>query len=154
MSPQAPERDFPLGHPKALDTIIGSPEHLLWLERHKFEENARDFPPGHPKAADTRGNLNALAWEAGLDPHNPHLEAHTGLMPLKAAAVAQWNAEEAKGAHDSPVMPVIDRAVLDPALAAERARLKVDALTMEQTQAVMAKLQHLALELPKPKPAE
>jgi hypothetical protein len=49
---------------------------------------------------------------------------------------------------------VIDRAVLDPALAAERARLKVDALTMEQTQAVMAKLQHLALELPKPKPAE
>ncbi len=151
---QAPERDFPVGHPKAIDTVIGSDAHLLWLERHKFEENARDFPPGHPKAVDTKGNLNTLAWAAGEDPHNPHLEAHTGLMPDKAAARREWDAAEAAGAHDSPVMPVIDRAVLDPALAAERARLKVDALTMEQTQAVMAKLQHLALELPKPKPAE
>jgi hypothetical protein len=152
--PERPERDFEIGHPKAVDTVIGSPDHLLWLERHKFLENARDFPPGHPKASDTVGNLNQLEWKPGEDPHNPHLEAHTGLPPEKAAAVREWQAAEAAGAHESPVQPVIDAAVLNDALAEERARLHVDALTMDQTQAVMAKLHHLALELPKPKPPE
>ena len=151
MSPQI-ERDFPIGHPAAVDTVIGSPEHLAWVERHKFFENVRDFPPGHPKAADTAGNLNALPVRAGEDPHNPHLEAHTGRTPAQAAAVREWNAAEAAGAHESPVMPVIDALVLNEALAAERARLHVDALTMEQTQAVMSSLQHLALKLPVAKP--
>lgn len=148
---QAPERDFPIGHPAAIDTVIGSPEHRAWLEQHKFAENARDFPPGHPKAADTPGNLNALPIRAGVDPHNPHLEEHTGYTPEKAAAVREWNKAEAAGAHDSPVLPVIDAVTLNNALAEERARLGVDALTMEQTQAVMAKLQHLAVPLPVPK---
>jgi|SRR6267154_1396888 len=145
---QAPERDFPIGHPAAIDTRIGSPEHLAWIQKHKFEENARDFPPGHPKAVDTPGNLNTLVHQAGVDPHNPHLEAHTGRTPAQAAAVAQWNRDEAAGAHESPVMPVIDGAVLNEALAAERERLGVDALTMEETQAVMATLQSQALKPP------
>jgi hypothetical protein len=142
------ERDFPIGHPAAIDTKIGSPEHLAWIERHKFEENARDFPPGHPKAVDTPGNLNTLTVEAGVDPHNPHLEPHTGRTPAQAASVAQWNKDEAVGAHESPVMPVIEAQVLNDAMAAERELLGVEALTMEQTQAVLAKLQHLALKLP------
>jgi hypothetical protein len=145
---QAPERDFPIGHPAAIDTRIGSPEHLAWIQRHKFEENARDFPPGHPKAVDTPGNLNSLVNQAGVDPHNPHLEAHTGRTPAQAAAVAEWNREEAAGAHESPVMPIIDAAVLNEALAAERERLGVDSLTMEETQEVMARLHDLALKPP------
>ena len=58
MSPQI-ERDFPIGHPAAVDTVIGSPEHLAWIEQHKFSENVRDFPPGHAKAVDTAGNAYA-----------------------------------------------------------------------------------------------
>ena len=146
------ERDFPVGHPAAVDTVIGSPEHLEWIEKHKFLENVRDFPPGHSKAVDTAGNLNSLPVRPGVDPHNPHLEEHTGRTPVQAAAVREWNKAEAAGAHESPVMPVIDAAVLNDALVAERARLHVDALTMEQTQAVMSTLQHLALKLPEPKP--
>ena len=144
------ERDFPLGHPAAVDTVIGSPEHLEWIEQHKFLENARDFPPGHPKAVDTAGNLNALPVRPGVDPHNPHLEEHTGRTPAQASAIREWNKAEAAGAHESPVMPVIDAAVLNAALAEERERLHVDALTMEQTQVVMSKLQHLALKAPRP----
>jgi hypothetical protein len=146
---QAPERDFPIGHPAAIDTVLGSPEHLAWVEKHKFEENARDFPPGHPKAVDTKGNLNSMHVRAGVDPHNPHLEPFTGRTPAQAATWAKWHQEEAAGAHESPVMPVIDQAVLNAALAEERDRLDVDALSMEQTQAVMARLQHLALQPPK-----
>lgn len=149
MSPQV-ERDFPIGHPKAIDTVIGSHEHLAWLEQHKFLENARDFPPGHPKAIDTAGNLNHLVWPGGVDPLNPHREAHTGRTPEQAAAVREWDEEEAAGAHESPVVPVIDAAVANAALAAERARLGVDSLTMEQHSAVLAKLQHIALAPPKP----
>ncbi len=153
MSPdQKVERDFPIGHPAAVDTVIGSPGHLAWLEQHKFLENVRDFPPGHPKAADTPGNLNAIPVRRGVDPHNPHIEEHTGRTPEKAAAIREWNRAEAAGAHESPVMPVIDAQVLNNALAEERARLHVDALTMEQTQAVMSRLQHLAVPLPVPKP--
>jgi hypothetical protein len=147
---QAPERDFPIGHPKAIDTVLGSPAHLAWVEQHKFEENTRDFPPGHPKAADTPGNLNALPVLPGVDPHNPHLEPFTGRTPAQAAQWAEWHRAEAAGAHESPVQPIIDQAVLNEALAKERARLDVDALTMEQTQVVMAKLQALALKPPIP----
>lgn len=145
---QAPERDFPIGHPKAVDTVIGSPAHLAWVEQHKWSENTRDFPPGHPKAADTPGNANGRVWEAGVDPFNTHLEPFTGLTPAKAAAVAQWNADEAAGAHESPVPPVIDAAIANEALAAERARLGVDALTAEQHNAVIATLQGKALKPP------
>jgi hypothetical protein len=135
------ERDFPIGHPKAADTVIGSPEHINWLREHEFYENKRDFPPGHPKAVDTPGNINHIPWQAGVDPYNPHVEEFTGLQPAAAAAVARWNADEAAGAHESPVLEPIDANVANDALAAERKRLKVDVLTAEQHAAVIEKLQ-------------
>jgi hypothetical protein len=135
------ERDFPVGHPAAVDTVIGSAEHKAWIRQHQFEENARDFPPGHPKAADTPGNINHIAWPAGVDPLNPHLEEHTGLTPEKAAAVREWNARQAALAQESAALPPVDANVANEALAAERKRLDVDALTAEQTQAVLARLQ-------------
>jgi hypothetical protein len=138
------ERDFPIGHPKAADTVLGSPEHRAWCELHKFEENQRDFPPGHPKAADTPGNLNHVEWKAGEDPHNPHLEAFTGLLPEQAAARRQWEQDEAAGAHESPVLEPIDAVQANAALEAERKRLKVDFLTAEQHAAVIASLQEQA----------
>lgn len=138
--PQA-ERDFPVGHPAAVDTIIGSREHNAWLEQHKWLENQRDFPPGHPKAADTPGNLNHLPVVAGVDPLNPHLEAHTGLTPERANMVRAWNLQQAAVAKESAALEPIDANVANEALAAERKRLDVDALTAEQTQAILARLQ-------------
>ena len=138
------ERDFPVGHPKAADTVLGSPEHMRWVEEHKFLENVRDFPPGHPKAVDTAGNLNHVEWRPGEDPHNPHLEPFTGLLPEKAAAKRQWEADESKGAHESPVLEPIDANVANAALEAERKALKVDYLTAEQHAAVIARLQNQA----------
>lgn len=135
-----PERDFPIGHPKAADTVLGSPEHLAWTRMHAFYENKRDFPPGHPKAIDTPGNTNTVSWEPGIDPYNPHKEAHTGLLPEQAAAVAEWNREEAAGAHESPVRPIADANVVNEALAAERKRLGVETLDAEQYSAVLKSL--------------
>lgn len=145
---QAPERDFPIGHPAAIDTVIGSSDHLAWVEHHKFLENLRDFPPGHPKGSDTPGNLNAIPVRIGVDPHNPHLEPFTGRTPEKAAAVAQWNKEEAAGSHESPVLPIVEQSVAEAAMAAKRAELKVDALTMEQHMAVLVELQRKGLTRP------
>jgi hypothetical protein len=135
------ERDFPLGHPKAPDTIIGSPEHIAWTQQHKFHENLRDFPPGHPKAGDTPGNLNHVENIAGVDPNNPHLEPFTGLQPEAAAAVAEWNREEAAGAHESPALVPIDANAANAALEAERKRLGVEVLNALQHAAVIARLQ-------------
>jgi hypothetical protein len=135
------ERDFPIGHPAASDTVIGSAEHHAWLEQHKWVENQRDFPPGHPKAVDTPGNLNSLAWPAGIDPLNPHLEEHTGLTPDKAAAVKEWNLQQAELAKESAALLAIDANVANAALAEERARLEVDTLTAEQHAAVLERLQ-------------
>jgi hypothetical protein len=134
------ERDFPVGHPKAADTVLGSPEHRAWIIQHSFHENKRDFPLGHPAAIDTPGNMNHVVWEAGVDPRNPHLEAHTGLQPEAAAAVAAWNAEEAKGAHESPVVKPLDANVVLEALAAERERLNVEVLDSAQYNAVLEQL--------------
>ncbi len=138
---QAVERDFPLGHPAAVDTVIGSTDHKLWVEQHKFSENARDFPPGHPKAADTPGNLNHIAWTAGVDPHNPHLEAFTGRGPAAAQAVKDHNAAMALKAKESPALVPVEAMTANAALDAKRKELGVDVLTMAQTQAVLATLQ-------------
>lgn len=147
------ERDFPIGHPAAIDTIIGSPDHLAWVEQHKFEENLRDFPPGHPKAIDTPGNLNHLPAVAGVDPHNTQLEPFTGRTPQAAAAIRKWNEEEGRGAHESPVLPIVDASIAEAALAAKRAELKVDALTMEQHMEVLADLQRQGKTRPPDPPA-
>lgn len=136
------ERDFPVGHPKAADTKIGSPEHIAWLREHEFAENKRDFPPGHPKAIDTPGNINHIEWQPGVDPYNPHVEAFTGLQPAQAEAVADWNKAEAEGAHESPALKPIDANVANAALDAERKRLGVDVLTADQHAAVMEQLQN------------
>ena len=141
---QAPERDFPIGHPAAADTVIGSAAHRAWERLHQFEENRRDFPPGHPKAIDTPGNTNQTAWEPGVDPLNPHHQAFTGHPPQKAAAVAEWNEEQAAGAHESPVLPPVDATVANAALEAERKRLGVDSLTADQHAAVIAALHNAA----------
>jgi hypothetical protein len=138
---QAPERDFPIGHPAAVDTVMGSPSHLTWERQHQFDENKRDFPPGHAKAADTPGNLNSTRWEPGVDPHNPHHQAYTGHAPEKAAAVAKWNADQAAGAHESPVLKPVDAMVANAALEARRKELGVDALTADQHAGVLATLQ-------------
>lgn len=134
------ERDFPIGHPKAADTVIGSPEHIAWTQAHAFHENKRDFPPGHPKAIDTPGNQNHVVWEAGVDPHNPHRQVFTGLQPEAAEAVAEWNRQEALGAHESPVVKPVDANVINAALAQERDTLGVEVLDSEQYNAVMERL--------------
>jgi hypothetical protein len=136
------ERDFPLGHPAAVDTVIGSPEHKEWLRQHEFLENKRDFPPGHPKAADTPGNLNHVPVVAGVDPNNPHLEAFTGRTPEKAAAVRAHNAAAAAAAKESAALEPVDANVANAALAAKRKELGVDALTMEQHMEVLRGLQN------------
>jgi hypothetical protein len=137
---QAPERDFPKGHPAAVDTVIGSADHVAWERQHQFEENRRDFPPGHPKAIDTPGNTNHMPWAPGVDPLNPHHQAWTGHGPKKAAAVANWNKDQAAGAHESPVLPPVDAVEANAALEAERKRLGVDSLTAEQHAEVIAQL--------------
>jgi len=135
------ERDFPVGHPSAVDTVPGSADHLAWIEQHKFLENARDFPPGHPKAVDTPGNTNHIPVRAGVDPLNTHLEEFTGRNPAKAAAVAEFAAAASAHAKESPALIPVDAAVANAALAAKRAELKVDALTAEQHTEVLAGLQ-------------
>ena len=134
------ERDFPLGHPAAVDTVIGSPEHKAWLRAHEFLENKRDFPPGHPKAADTPGNQNHVEVKAGVDPLNAHLEPFTGYTPERARAIQEHNRRMGELAKESAALPPIDAAVANAALAKERKRLKVDALTAEQHDAVMQQL--------------
>jgi len=138
---QAPERDFPVGHPAAVDTVMGSPAHLAWERQHQFDENRRDFPPGHIKAVDTPGNTNHIQWEAGVDQLNPHHQAFTGHSPDRAAAIAEWNADQAAGAHESPVLKPVDANVANAALEAKRKELGVDALTAEQHAEVIATLQ-------------
>jgi hypothetical protein len=135
------ERDLPIGHPAAVDTVIGSPEHLEWMRQHEFLENKRDFPPGHPKAADTPGNLNHMPVRAGIDPLNPHLEAFTGRNAAQAAAVRAHNAAVAAGAHESPALPPIDANKANAALEARRNQLGVEALTYDQHMEVLAELQ-------------
>ncbi len=135
------ERDFPLGHPAAVDTVPGSPEHLAWLRLHDSSRGERDFPPGHPKAADTPGNSNHIAWAAGVDPMNAHLEPFTGRTEEQAAAAAEYARQAAADAPESIALEPIDSLAANKALAAERKRLKVDALTAEQHAKVLAELQ-------------
>jgi hypothetical protein len=138
------ERDFPLGHPKAIDTVPGSPEHKAWLDEHDKSGGERDFPVGHPKSADTPGNLNHLAWAPGVDPRNPHLEPFTGYTPEKAAAIRQFNLEAAKKARESKALTPIDANVANAALEQKRKELGVDALTAAQHDEVLAALQTAA----------
>jgi hypothetical protein len=46
------ERDFPIGHPSAVDFDPKSPEAAAWRKAHANVKGERDFPIGHPGAAD------------------------------------------------------------------------------------------------------
>lgn len=140
MAPQK-ERDFPLGHPAAVDTVPGSPEHLSWLQENDKSRGERDFPVGHLKAADTPGNLNHVQTVAGVDPLNTHMEPFTGRNPGQAAAAAAFAREAAVHAKESPALPPVDAEVANAALEAKRKELGVDTLTMDQHQEVLASLQ-------------
>jgi hypothetical protein len=139
--PRQVERDFPLGHPKAADTVIGSPEHLAWLREYDTSRGERDFPVDHPKAADTPGNLNHVQWEPGVDPFNPHLQAFTGRTPEKAEAVATFDKEASARAKESPALEPVDARRANAALAAKRRELGVETLTQAQMSEVLAELQ-------------
>jgi hypothetical protein len=138
---QQPERDFPLGHPKAADTVMGSPQHLAWLRQFDTSMGERDFPVDHPAAVDTPGNKNSVVWEHGVDPRNAHLEAFTGLTPERAAAAREFSEMQSALAVESPALEPIDAEIANAALAAKRAELKVDFLTAEEHNEVLAAIQ-------------
>lgn len=138
------ERDFPPGHPKAVDFDPKSPEALEWARQNVHQKGERDFPVDHPKAIDTPGNSNHVQWLAGVDPNNPHLQPFTGKTPEQVAALAEYDAMIQSGAHESPVLEPLDALVANAALEARRKELKVDVLTSEQYTQVIAELHEAA----------
>lgn len=140
MPPQL-EEDFPKGHPGRGDYDPHSPAAQEWARLHVAPLGERDFPVDHPKAADTAGNTNALAWEAGVDPHNPHREPHTGRTPEQAAGVAVLSALASKAALESPVLQPLDAAEVNAALDRRRQEVGRDLLTPEEYSAVIAAIQ-------------
>lgn len=135
------EEDFPVGHPARFDYNPKSPEAKEWARRNQNPRGERDFPVDHPKAADTPGNLNHVAWAAGVDPLNPHMEAFTGRTPAQAAAAAAAARALAESAKESPALEPMDAEIANAALARRRKELGVEVLTMDETQAVLAELQ-------------
>jgi hypothetical protein len=131
------EEDFPKGHPARWDFDPASPEAAEWMRKNVAPLGDRDFPVDHPKAADTPGNANYLEVRAGIDPHNPHLEAFTGRTPEQAAGVKRISALASKAAAESPVLQPVDMTVLGAMFDAKRRELHVDVLTPEQHEAVI-----------------
>jgi hypothetical protein len=141
MSPQQIERDFPPGHPAASDYDPASPEAIEWARVNVAPFGQRDFPVDHVKAVDTPGNTNHLVWEAGVDPHNPHREAHTGRTPEQAAGVAAMTAIASQAAKESPVTLPLDAVVVNAALDKKRAEVERDLLTPAEYSEVIAAIQ-------------
>lgn len=141
MTNQQIERDFPPGHPAASDYDPRSPEAIEWARRNVTPFGQRDFPVDHPKAADTPGNTNTLEWETGVDPHNPHREAHTGRTPEQAAGVAAMSETASRAAKESPVTLPLDAAVVNTALDKKRVEVGRDLLTPEEYSEVIAEVQ-------------
>jgi hypothetical protein len=102
-----PEDDFPVGHPKRHDYDPASAEALEWMRKNSHPKGERDWPVDHPAALDTAGNTNSREWRAGIDPLNPNREEFSGRTPEQAAAVKAYNAQLAKQAKESPVVPPI-----------------------------------------------
>jgi hypothetical protein len=140
MSPQV-EYDFPPGHPARFDFDPESADAKEWARKHVSPLGERDFPVDHPKAADTPGNTNALTWEAGVDPHNPHREPHTGRTPEQAAGAAVLSAIASAAAAESPVLQPVDAAEVNAALDEKRRAVKRDLLTPEEYSEVLATIQ-------------
>jgi hypothetical protein len=80
------ERDFPKGHPKAVDYVPGSPEAIEWARVNIHPVGQRDFPVDHVKACDSKNTDTTLEWKPGIDPRHPELEEHTGAAPKVAKA--------------------------------------------------------------------
>jgi hypothetical protein len=135
------ERDFPPGHPAASDYDPASPAAIEWARKNVSPLGERDFPVDHPRAADTPGNTNALQWEAGVDPHNPHREPHTGRTPAQAAGVAAMTAIASARAQESPVSQPLDATEVNAALDKKRQELGRDLLTPAEYSEVIASLQ-------------
>lgn len=135
------ERDFPIGHPLAIDTVIGSPEHKAWLGQFDTSLGESDFPLGHPARVDTPGNLNHLEWRAGVDPMNAQMEAFTGRTPDQARAIANYNATASKQAKETAAVPPVDAQAANDALEQRRKELGVFFLTADQTKEVLSGLQ-------------
>ena len=140
MAPQL-EHDFPVGHPARSDYDPESADAKEWLRVNVAPFGERDFPVDHPGALDTPGNKNTLTWHGGVDPHNPHREAHTGRTPEQAAGVAAMSAIATKAAVESPVALPLDAVEVNAALDARRKELGRDLLTPEEHSAVIAALQ-------------
>lgn len=136
-----PEQDFPKGHPARFDYDPSSPEAIEWARRNVSPLGERDFPVDHQKAADTPGNTNALEWETGVDPHNPHREPHTGRTPEQAAGVAAMSAIASKAAAESPVLQPMDAGEVNAALDLKRRQVNRDLLTPEEYSEVIASIQ-------------
>jgi hypothetical protein len=134
------ERDLPLGHPSAPDTVLGSPEHKRWLVAQEAKSNAVDFPTGHPKRFDTPGSMSTVQWQPGVDPAHPELEAFTGRTPEQVNAIAEYNRQRSAAQEPTPAHIPVDARKANKALAAKRAELGVDTLTAEETQAVLDSL--------------
>ncbi len=140
MPPQI-EEDFPKGHPARHDFDPRSPEAQEWARLHVAPLGERDFAVDDPKAADTPGNTNALQWESGVDPHNPHREPHTGRTPAQAAGVAVLSALASKAAKESPVLQPLDAAEVNAALDEKRRQVNRDLLTPAEYSEVIAQIQ-------------
>lgn len=138
---QRTEEDFPPGHPARSDYNPKSREAMEWVRHNVAPLGERDFAVDHPKANDTPGNTNTLAWTAGTDPHNPHLEPFTGRTPEQAAGVAALSAIASAAAKESPVVKPLDAIEVSAALNARRRELGVDVLSPDEYARVMAELQ-------------
>lgn len=141
MSPnQQVEEDFPKGHPARFDYDPTSPEAIEWARKHVAPLGERDFPVDHPKAVDTPGNLNHLVHEAGVDPLNPHRQAHTGRTPEQVAGLKALSEAASKAAKESPVSLPLDAAVVNSALDRKRVELGRDLLTEAEYRQVIAEI--------------
>jgi len=131
--PQSPdthgEEDFPKGHPGRGDYDPGSDEAIEWARLHVAPLGQRDFPIDHPGAVDTPGHKNAITWEAGVDPFNPHLEAHSGRTPAQVAGLRALSDYASSVAKESPAAMPLDAIAVNAALDAKRKQVGRDILT-------------------------
>lgn len=134
------EHDFPPGHPGRADYDPKSEAAIEWARRNVAPLGARDFPVDHPKAVDTPGNLNSLVNEAGVDPLNPHREAHTGRTPEQVAGIRELSRMASEAAKESPVTLPLDAAVVNEALDRKRHELGRDQLTEAEYSGVIAEI--------------
>jgi len=154
MSPSAPgiEEDFPRGHPARGDYDPTAPEAIEWARRNIAPLGERDFPVDHPGAVDTAGNVNRITYQPGVDPFNPHREAHTGRTPAQVEGIRRLSETASRAAVESPVLQPVDAAAVNAALDQKRIEVRRDVLTADEYREVLAGFQEAPRE-PAPAPA-